>query len=79
MEYKNKSGPGVYKGISFVGYIHKIPALKLSDSGSYECLVKQEINGRKVSNKKKIDIEICMSLFIIINTSPNNASDCCIV
>ena len=54
MEYKNKSGPGVYKGISFVGYIHKIPALKLSDSGSYECEVEQEINGRKISNNKKI-------------------------
>ena len=44
-------------------YIHKIPSLKLSDSGSYECEVEQKINGRKISNKK-IDIEICMSLCI---------------
>ena len=62
MEYKNKSIPGVNKGISFVKYLHKIPALKLSDSGSYECEVEQEINGRKISNNKKINIEICMSL-----------------
>ena len=64
VEYKNKSGPGVYKDISSVMYTHKIPSLKLSDSGSYECEVEQKINGRKISNNKKIDIEICMSLCI---------------
>ena len=64
MEYNNKSIPGVNKGISFVGYLHKIPALKRSDNGSYECEVEQEINGRKIVNRKKINIEICMSLCI---------------
>ena len=60
--------------MSSVMYTHKIPTLKLSDSGSYECEVEQEINGRRILNNKKINIEICMSLFIIIYKSPNNAS-----
>ena len=42
-------------------YSHKIPALKLSDSGIYECEAKQKINGREISNNKKVNIEICMS------------------
>ena len=60
-EYKNKSGPGVYRNSSYVMYSHKLPALKLSDGGSYECEVKQEVNGREISNNKKVNIEICMS------------------
>ena len=63
-EYKNKYIPGVYKDISSVMYTHKIPALALSDSGSYECEAEQKINGRNISNNKKINIEICMSLGI---------------
>ena len=47
-------------------YLHEIPALKLSDSGSYECEVEQEINGTTILNNKKINIEICMFVFIII-------------
>ena len=65
--------------MSSVMYTHKIPTLKLSDSGSYECEVEQEINGRRILNNKKINIEICMSLFIIIYKSPNNASHSFIV
>ena len=66
IEYNNTSIPGVYKNSSSVGYTHKIPALKLSDSGSYECKVEQEINGTTILNNQKINIEICMSEFIII-------------
>ena len=63
MEYKNKSGPGVQKDMSYVMYTHKIHSLKLSDNGSYECEAEQEINGTTILNsKKEKDIEICMSL-----------------
>ena len=75
MEYKNKSIPGVYKDISYVMYTHEINSLKLSDNGSYECEVEQEINGTSISKNKTTNINICMSVFIIIYIAPNNASD----
>ena len=50
--------------MSSVMYTHKIPTLKLSDSGSYECEVEQEINGRRILNNKKINIEIYKNIKI---------------